>query len=398
MKKSDIIISLIILAIIMIIIIPLPTWLMDALLIMSITISIFILLASLLIKNALDLAVLPTLLLITTLFRLALNLSSTKLILGNAGDAGEVIKTFGNFVIGGNLVVGVVAFIIIVAIQFVVITKGSERVSEVAARFTLDAMPGKQMAVDADLNTGVISEQEAKKRRADIQREADFYGAMDGASKFVKGDAIISIIITVINIVGGLVVGLTMEKMSINQAIEVYTLATVGDGLVGQIPALLISTSTGIVVTRSATEGSFGSDLKTQLLSNNNVMIICGGILLAMGLVPGFPKLQLLLTAALLLGFGFLQKQKIKKAKEEPKVEEPEVIAEEKRKPENVLNLLQIELLELEFGYGLIPLVDKSPGGRPYGQDNNDKAAVRHRYRDYPSLHSYERQRTSGFK
>ena len=212
--------------------------------------------------------------------------------------------------------VGVVAFIIIVAIQFVVITKGSERVSEVAARFTLDAMPGKQMAVDADLNTGVISEQEAKKRRADIQREADFYGAMDGASKFVKGDAIISIIITVINIVGGLVVGLTMEKMSINQAIEVYTLATVGDGLVGQIPALLISTSTGIVVTRSATEGSFGSDLKTQLLSNNNVMIICGGILLAMCLVPGFPKLQLLLTAALLLGFGFLQKQKIKKAKE----------------------------------------------------------------------------------
>lgn len=363
MKKSDIIISLIILAIIMIIIIPLPTWLMDALLIMSITISIFILLASLLIKNALDLAVLPTLLLITTLFRLALNLSSTKLILGNAGDAGEVIKTFGNFVIGGNLVVGVVAFIIIVAIQFVVITKGSERVSEVAARFTLDAMPGKQMAVDADLNTGVISEQEAKKRRADIQREADFYGAMDGASKFVKGDAIISIIITVINIVGGLVVGLTMEKMSINQAIEVYTLATVGDGLVGQIPALLISTSTGIVVTRSATEGSFGSDLKTQLLSNNNVMIICGGILLAMCLVPGFPKLQLLLTAALLLGFGFLQKQKIKKAKEEPKVEEPEVIAEEKRKPENVLNLLQIELLELEFGYGLIPLVDKSLGG-----------------------------------
>ncbi|NMA37791.1 MAG: FHIPEP family type III secretion protein, partial [Papillibacter sp.] len=279
------------------------------------------------------------------------------------GDAGEVIKTFGNFVIGGNLVVGVVAFIIIVAIQFVVITKGSERVSEVAARFTLDAMPGKQMAVDADLNTGVISEQEAKKRRADIQREADFYGAMDGASKFVKGDAIISIIITVINIVGGLVVGLTMEKMSINQAIEVYTLATVGDGLVGQIPALLISTSTGIVVTRSATEGSFGSDLKTQLLSNNNVMIICGGILLAMCLVPGFPKLQLLLTAALLLGFGFLQKQKIKKAKEEPKVEEPEVIAEEKRKPENVLNLLQIELLELEFGYGLIPLVDKSLGG-----------------------------------
>jgi flagellar biosynthesis protein FlhA len=363
MKQSDIIVSLIILGIIMIIIIPLPTWLMDALLIMSITISLFILLASLLIKNALDLAVLPTLLLITTLFRLALNLSSTKLILGNAGEAGEVIKTFGNFVIGGNLVVGVVAFIIIVAIQFVVITKGSERVSEVAARFTLDAMPGKQMAVDADLNTGVISEQEARKRRSDIQREADFYGAMDGASKFVKGDAIISIIITVINIVGGLVIGITMEHMTIDNAIQVYTLATVGDGLVGQIPALLISTSTGIVVTRSATEGTFGSDLKHQLLSNNNIMIICGGILIAMVLVPGFPKIQLLVTAGVLLGFGFFLKQKISKAKEEPKVEKTEAIAEEKRKPENVLSLLQIELLELEFGYGLIPLVDKSLGG-----------------------------------
>ena len=363
MKQSDIIVSLIILGIIMIIIIPLPTWLMDALLIMSITISLFIMLASLLIKNALDLAVLPTLLLITTLFRLALNLSSTKLILGNAGQAGEVIKTFGNFVIGGNLVVGVVAFIIIVAIQFVVITKGSERVSEVAARFTLDAMPGKQMAVDADLNTGVISEQEARKRRSDIQREADFYGAMDGASKFVKGDAIISIIITVINIVGGLVIGITMEHMTIDNAIQVYTLATVGDGLVGQIPALLISTSTGIVVTRSATEGTFGSDLKQQLLSNNNIMIICGGILVAMVLVPGFPKIQLLITAGILLGFGFFLKQKITKAKEEPKIEKTEAIAEEKRKPENVLNLLQIELLELEFGYGLIPLVDKSLGG-----------------------------------
>jgi flagellar biosynthesis protein FlhA len=187
-------------------------------------------------------------------------------------------------------VVGVVAFIIIVAIQFIVITKGAERVSEVAARFTLDAMPGKQMAVDADLNTGVISEQEAKKRRSDIQREADFYGAMDGASKFIKGDAIISIIITVINIVGGLIVGMTMEHMALNKAIEIYTLATVGDGLVSQIPALLISTSTGIVVTRSTTEGTFGSDLKKQLLSNNNVMIICGAILIALSLVPGFPK------------------------------------------------------------------------------------------------------------
>jgi flagellar biosynthesis protein FlhA len=363
MKSSDVVISVLVLGIIMIIIIPLPTWLMDALLIINITISLFIMLAALLIKDALEFAVLPTLLLITTLFRLSLNLSSTKLILGNGGNAGEVIKTFGSFVIGGNLVVGVVAFIIIVAIQFIVITKGSERVSEVAARFTLDAMPGKQMAVDADLNTGVISEQEAKKRRAEIQREADFYGAMDGASKFIKGDAIISIIITVINIVGGLIIGLTMEKMAINKAIEIYTLATVGDGLVGQIPALLISTSTGIVVTRSTTEGTFGSDLKKQLLSNNNVMIVCGAILIALCLVPGFPKPQLIVIAGILLGGGFFLNNKVKKAEKPALVEEIEEKVEEKRKPENVLTLLQIELLEFEFGYGLVPLVDKSLGG-----------------------------------
>ncbi len=231
MKTSDIAISALILAIIMIIIIPLPTWLLDALLIMSITISLFIMLATLFIKKALDFSVLPTLLLITTLFRLALNLSSTKLILGNGGDAGEVIATFGSFVIGGNLVVGIVAFLIIVAIQFVVITKGAERVSEVAARFTLDAMPGKQMAIDADLNTGAIDEMQARARRAEVQREADFYGAMDGASKFIKGDAIISIIITIVNIVGGLIIGLTMEGMTFGEAVRVYTLATVGDGL-----------------------------------------------------------------------------------------------------------------------------------------------------------------------
>jgi flagellar biosynthesis protein FlhA len=287
MKISDISISGIILGIIMIIIIPLPTWMLDSQLIMNITISIFILLATLFVSRALDFSVLPTLLLITTLFRLALNLSSTKLILGNGGYAGEVIETFGNFVIGGNLVVGIVAFIIIIAIQFVVITKGAERVSEVGARFTLDAMPGKQMAVDADLNTGAIDEATARKRRSDIQREADFYGAMDGASKFVKGDAIISIIITIVNIVGGLVVGLTMEGMQISEAVNIFTLATVGDGLVSQIPALLISTSTGIIVTRSASEGSFGTDLNKQLFSNPDIMIVCGGILLILSLVPG---------------------------------------------------------------------------------------------------------------
>ncbi|UOO37312.1 flagellar biosynthesis protein FlhA [Oscillospiraceae bacterium CM] len=364
MKRSDIATSVLVLGIIMIIILPLPTWLFDALLIMNIMISLFIMLTTLLIKEALEFSVLPTLLLITTLFRLSLNLSSVKLILGNGGDAGEVIATFGSFVIRGNLVVGIVAFVVIVAIQFIVITKGAERVSEVAARFTLDAMPGKQMAIDADLNTGAIDEATARKRRSDIQREADFYGAMDGASKFIKGDAIISIIIIIVNIVGGLVVGLTMEHMEISKAVSVYTLATVGDGLVSQIPALLISTSTGIVVTRSASDASFGVDLTKQLLSNPNAMLICGGILLAMCLIPGFPKVQILVIAAVLIGAGLYLRRSIRKKAEQPP--EPDAVkerAEEKRKPENVLNLLQVEQLELEFGYGIVPMVDVSLGG-----------------------------------
>lgn len=363
MKRADIAISGIILAVIMIIIIPLPTWLLDALLIMNITISLFIMLSALFIKRPLDFSVLPTLLLITTLFRLSLNLSSTKLILGNGGDAGKVISTFGSFVIGGNLVVGIVAFLIIVAIQFVVITKGAERVSEVAARFTLDAMPGKQMAIDADLNTGVIDEIQARQRRSEIQREADFYGAMDGASKFIKGDAIISIIITIVNIVGGLIIGLTMEGMALNQAISIYTLATVGDGLVSQIPALLISTSTGIVVTRSASDGSFGTDLSAQLLRNPDITIVCGFILLILCLVPGFPKPQILFIAAVLLGAGYLMRSNARRAAKPAEKDRTDESAEEKRKPENVLNLLQVEQLELEFGYGIVPLVDKSLGG-----------------------------------
>ena len=365
MKKSDIMTSVLILVIIMIIILPIPTWLLDALLIMNIMISLFIMLTTLFIKNALEFSVLPTLLLITTLFRLSLNLSSTKLILGNGGDAGEVIRTFGSFVIRDNIVVGFVAFLIIVAIQFIVITKGAERVSEVAARFTLDAMPGKQMAIDADLNTGAIDEMMARKRRSDIQREADFYGAMDGASKFIKGDAIISIIIAIINIVGGLVVGLTMEKMEVGEAVNTFVLATVGDGLVSQIPALLISTATGIIVTRSASEGSFGVDLTQQLLSNPNAMLICGGILVLMCLIPGFPIAQMLFIAAILIGFGLYMRRNVKKNLEKSAVVEDKAkeSADEKRKPENVLNLLQVEQLELEFGYGIVPMVDMSLGG-----------------------------------
>jgi flagellar biosynthesis protein FlhA len=364
MKKADIMTSALVLGIVLIIILPLPTWLFDALIIINIMLSLFIMLTTLFIKGALEFSVLPTLLLITTLFRLALNLSSTKLILGNGGDAGEVIKTFGSFVIRGNMVVGIVAFIIIVAIQFIVITKGAERVSEVAARFTLDAMPGKQMAIDADLNTGAIDETAARRRRKDVQREADFYGAMDGASKFIKGDAIISIVIIIVNIVGGLVVGLTMEKMDISKAINIYMLATIGDGLVSQIPALLISTSTGIVVTRSASDGSFGDDLTNQLLSSPKTMLICGVILLLMCLIPGFPKPQLLFVAAVLIGVGLYLRRSLTKKKEEPA--EPDAAkeaAEEKRKPENVLNLLQVEQLELEFGYGIVPMVDVNLGG-----------------------------------
>ncbi len=364
MKVSDIAVSGLILGIIMVIIIPLPTWMLDALLIMNITISIFIMLSTLFIRDALEFSVLPTLLLITTLFRLSLNLSSTKLILGNGGNAGEVIATFGSFVISGNLVVGVVAFIIIVAIQFVVITKGAERVSEVAARFTLDAMPGKQMAIDADLNTGAIDETMARKRRRDIQREADFYGAMDGASKFVKGDAILSIIITIVNIVGGLIVGVTMNGKTFAEAIQIYTLATVGDGLVSQLPALLISTSTGIVVTRSASDESFGTDLRDQLLTNPHIMLLCGVILLLLCLVPGFPKPQLILFAVVLLTGGFYLRSRIMdKEKPAPEADAAAQLAEEKRKPENVLGLLQVEQLELEFGYGIVPLVDVNLGG-----------------------------------
>lgn len=363
-KAADLSISIIILAVIMIMIIPLPTWMMDTLLIMNITIAVFILLASLTIKETLEFSVLPTLLLLTTVFRLALNLASTKLILGNGGDAGQVITTFGNFVIGGNLIVGVVVFIIIVAIQFVVITKGAERVSEVAARFTLDAMPGKQMAIDADLNTGAIDEATARKRRSDIQREADFYGAMDGASKFIKGDAIISIIITLVNILGGLIIGIAINGMQAKEAINVYTLATVGDGLVEQIPALLISTSTGIIVTRSDSGTSFGVQLSKQLLGNPNTIILCGYVLMILGLIPGFPKVQIYLLAAVLLIVGFRLQKKEKRVNEAPPTAKPaEKVAAEKRKPENVLNLLQVEQMELEFGYGLIPMVDRSLGG-----------------------------------
>ena len=370
MKIADISISGIVIAIIAIIILPLPTWLMDSLLIINIAISVFIMLTSLYVKNVLDFSIMPTLLLLTTLYRLSLNLSTTKLILGNGGNAGKVIETFGNFVIGGNLVVGVIVFIIIVAIQFIVITKGSERVSEVAARFTLDAMPGKQMAIDADLNTGAIDEATARKRRDDIQREADFYGAMDGASKFIKGDSIIGIVITLVNIVGGLIIGVAMDGMEIGEAVQIYVLATVGDGLVGQIPALLISTATGVLVTRSTAGETFGSDVARQIFGSRSVMMLCGYMLIILSFVPGFPKVPMYVVAAALIIAGVIMGNKEKKTTEKGEAPDAEKMqqaaaeaAAEKRKPENVLSLLQVEQLELEFGYGLVPMVDASLGG-----------------------------------
>ncbi|HHT92285.1 MAG TPA: FHIPEP family type III secretion protein, partial [Clostridiaceae bacterium] len=301
LKIGDIIVSLAIIAIIVLIIIPLGTIALDFLLLLNLVLSIVVLLTSLYITEPLQFSIFPSLLLIITLFRLGLNISATRLILSNSGQAGEVIYTFGNFVISGNVVVGFIVFLILVAIQFIVITKGSERVAEVAARFTLDAMPGKQMAIDADLNSGLIDEETAKKRRKDIQRESDFFGAMDGASKFVKGDAIVGILITIINFIGGIIIGMLQGGMSFGQVVEVYALATVGGGLVIQLPALLVSTATGITVTRNASEDSMGVDMKEQLFGNANILLISGGILLFMVLIPGFPKIPLLV-----LGFLFI--------------------------------------------------------------------------------------------
>ncbi len=365
MKIADIFMAGLVLAVIMLIIIPLGTAVLDVMLIINIALSVFILLTTLNIKQPLEFSILPTLLLITTLFRLSLNVASTRLILGNGGNAGNVIATFGNFVIGGNLVVGLVVFLIIIAIQFIVITKGAERVAEVAARFALDAMPGKQMSIDADLNTGAIDEVTAKQRRLDIQRESDFYGSMDGASKFIKGDAIIGIIITLINIVGGLIIGVVMEGMQAMDAVQVYTLATVGDGLVSQIPALLISTSMGVVVTRASSGNSFGEDVAEQLFSKPYIFMGAGSVVLLLSLVPGLPKIPMMAIAAglIIVGYTAISKSKKKTEVVQEVASQAEAAAEEKRKPENIASLLKIEPVEFEFGYGIIPMVDTNLGG-----------------------------------
>lgn len=363
-------ISLFIIAIILMIIIPLPAVILDLMLIINIAISIIILLTTMYIKEALEFSVFPSLLLITTLFRLSLNVSSTRLILTNNGNAGAVIATFGNFVLQGNAVVGFIIFLIIVLVQFIVITKGAERVAEVTARFTLDAMPGKQMAIDADLSSGIITEQEAKIRRSNVQREADFYGAMDGATKFVKGDAIMSIVITAINFLGGVIIGIVQGGATFTEVLQTYSISTVGDGLVSQIPALLISTATSMIVTRSASESSLNVDLTNQIKSQPLVLIISGVVLLSMALLmPGF-RLQVIIlgTLFILLGLRLLKTNvdyNVKEIAEDEMSHQDEPASEEDyfRNIDNIYELIQIDPIEMEVGYSLIPLVDESSGG-----------------------------------
>jgi len=361
-KYSDILMAAAILTIVVMMIIPLPTMMLDLLLCLNITSAIIIVMVAIYNEEALDFSVFPSLLLLTTLFRLALNISSTRLILLE-GYAGEVITAFGNFVVGGNAIVGFIVFVILVIIQFIVITRGAERVAEVAARFTLDAMPGKQMSIDADLNQGAITDAEAKIRRDKIQREADFYGAMDGASKFVKGDAIASIIITIINIFGGFLIGMVMRNMTALQALQNYTLLTVGDGLVSQIPSLMISTATGIIVTRAASESDLGHDLVTQIFRNARIFYVASGALLFLACVPGLPGIPFTVLAVIT---AFIGRNLQKTAAEEEEAQQDmkqDKKKDEATKPENIINLLQVDPMELEIGYSLIPLVDKGQGG-----------------------------------
>lgn len=361
MKFGDIVVALAIIAIVIIIIIPVPLMVLDLLLSMNISLALLILLISIYNKEPLQFSIFPSLLLITTLFRLSLNISTTRYILSE-GNAGNVIEAFGNFVIGGNAIVGFIVFIIIIVIQFLVITKGSERVSEVAARFTLDAMPGKQMAIDADLNSGLITENEARERRMRIQKEADFYGAMDGASKFVKGDAIAGIVITIINIAAGFIIGYLMHGMEIAESIQKYTLLTVGDGLVSQIPALLISTGTGIVVTRAASDTDLGNDLIKQLFRQPKIMFIIAGVLFVLGITP-LPNTPYFMLSATFVYLGYILRSEIIKSESNEQEVEEEAEVEEIRKPENIIPLLQVDPIELEFGYGIIPLADPNQGG-----------------------------------
>lgn len=362
MKLRDVTVLIGIIGIVLMMVIPVNIHLLDFLLMVNIALALMILLVGMNTKDALQFSIFPALLLITTLFRLALNVSTTRNILAE-GEAGSVVSAFGNFVAGGNLVVGFVIFLILVLVNFIVITKGSERVAEVSARFTLDAMPGKQMSIDADLNAGLINEVQARERRQKIEREADFYGAMDGASKFVKGDAIAGIIMLLINMIGGLAIGMWMEGLPIMEALQKYALLTIGDGLVSQIPALLISTSAGLIVTRAASEGNLSEDILKQITAQPKMMYIVAGTLAFLGIfTPITWYVPISLAVVLAIAAYRMQKNLDRQQVQEEQLEEEQQI-EEVRSPESVISLLQVDPIEFEFGYGLIPLADTQQGG-----------------------------------
>ena len=362
MKKSDLVLGIYLLAAIIFFIVPIPSILLDVLLALNISIALIVLFNALFSREALSMSSFPTLLLFTTIFRISLNVSSTKLIL-TTGEPGNVVETFGNFVGSGNLVVGVIVFAILVLVQFMVINKGSERVAEVSARFTLDAMPGKQMAIDADLNTGAITDEQAKEKRQKIQDEASFFGAMDGATKYVKGDAIAGLIITFVNFIGGLITGMIFSGLDMNTALQKYTILTIGDGLVSQIPSLLISLSTGILVTKVSKEADISDIVFEQLFSIPKVLYIVGASMVFLGIATPLDTIIFLAYGAAFIATGYVMQQKIgvKDIEEEVNVEEEQ--ADEIRRPENVVSLLQVDPIELEFGYGIIPLADVNQGG-----------------------------------
>ncbi|QXE20287.1 flagellar biosynthesis protein FlhA [Clostridium sp. 001] len=359
----DIIMALVVITVVFMIIIPMPAGLLDVLISFNITLSIIIILLTLFTTEVLQFSIFPTLLLITTIFRLALNISSTRLILRD-GYAGEVINAFGNFVVGDNYIVGVIIFLIIIIIQFVVITNGSGRVAEVSARFTLDAMPGKQMSIDADLNSGLIDEKGAKDKREKLQEEASFYGAMDGASKFVKGDAVASLLIVVINIIAGIVIGIVIKGLGASEAAQTYAKLSIGDGLVSQVPALLISTASGILVTRSGSAEGFGTLAIKQLTGFPKVIAIAGAVLLFLAMVPGLPHTAfLILSVSCMIAAYLLYKDELQHNMQQQEIEQQEITQIENKEPENVMNLISVEPMEVEIGYGLIPLADESSGG-----------------------------------
>lgn len=382
---------LFVITIILLLIIPLPASIVDVAIILNISLSMMILVITMTIREPLEFSIFPSLLLITTLFRLGINVSTTRNILRNSGVSGKVIAAFGDFILGGNVVVGMIIFLIIVLMQFIVITKGAERVSEVAARFTLDAMPGKQMAIDADLSSGLINEQQAKEQRGKIQREADFYGAMDGATKIVKGDAVMSLITTAINLIGGSIIGIVQSGESIGTVLTTYSIATVGDGLVSQIPALLISTATGMIVTRAVSEGSLNEDVSHQFTAQPHAIMISGLAVLIMALIPGMPKVSMFIIAGGLIGGGYYISTRIQAepslsaaslygmesgaadagpASAEAAAAQSPVSEEDYFKDvNNVYSLLTLEPIEMEFGYSLIPMADEASGGQADQQD-----------------------------